>query len=175
MKSTKKSLSSNQSNKIKALKKAASNNNSWAMIKYADIVQKGEGISVNPKEAAQYYKKAADLGNPIAMTKYATMQETGNGIPSNKEEATNYYKKAIDKGDLQSLVMLANISNDQFALYYYKLFIDKFQKDTTENWSNVTVNGESCPNEFNDILDEYKDSTKKNVSYCLLQICKYAF
>lgn len=53
----KRSSSSNQLNSIKTLKKAISNNNSWAMIKYADIILKGEGVTANPREAARYYKK----------------------------------------------------------------------------------------------------------------------
>lgn len=59
---------------------------------YASMLQNGDGIPVNKKEATYYYKLSEDKGNINTMINYAKMLENGEGINSNKEEADHYYK-----------------------------------------------------------------------------------
>lgn len=73
--------------------------NSIAMTNYAMILENGEGVPVNKKEAAKYYKISADKGCPTAMFNLATMFEEGECVPVNKEEAVKYYKLSDDCGD----------------------------------------------------------------------------
>ena len=65
------------------------------MLKYARVVQEGNGIDVKKDLVAKYYKKASDLGNSEAMLKYASMLYKGDGISENRELADEYCKKAV--------------------------------------------------------------------------------
>lgn len=74
------------------------------MTNYAFMIEYGNGIQKDPREAIKYYKMAINKGNSEVMFNYAVMLDNGNGIPEDKKEAIKYYKMAIDKGN--SIAML---------------------------------------------------------------------
>ena len=105
----------------------------------ARILDEGDGIPLNKKEAIKYYKRAAGKGDPRSMThygnillkgdemyvkeeaakyfkiateamfNYANMKLNGIGVPVNKEEAVIYYKMAADIGHIKSMVCYSTI------------------------------------------------------------------
>ena len=66
------------------------------------MLDNGEGVAMNKKEACRYFKMAADKGDITAMKNYGFMLEDGEGVAMNKEEASRYYKMAADKGDIDA-------------------------------------------------------------------------
>ncbi|KAK8835279.1 hypothetical protein M9Y10_026482 [Tritrichomonas musculus] len=51
-------------------KMAADKGDEMAMVKYASMLESGDGINADLEKAIQYYKKAADLGNKSAKNRY---------------------------------------------------------------------------------------------------------
>ncbi|KAK8895332.1 hypothetical protein M9Y10_023792 [Tritrichomonas musculus] len=62
------------------------------MNSYAYLLQKGDGIAMNKREAIRYYKMAIDKGSVNAMYNYGLMLVNGDGIAVNKREAARYFK-----------------------------------------------------------------------------------
>ena len=57
---------------------------------YVIMLEYGDGIGVDKKEAAKYYKMSADKGNSTSMCYHAYMLKNGDGIDINKKEAARY-------------------------------------------------------------------------------------
>lgn len=83
------------------------------MRNYAVMLEHGQGIPQDKKEAAKYYKMAADRGNAGSMKVYGRMLEKGDGIPQDKEAATKYYQMASTAKDSQ---LKPNESSNSFSL-----------------------------------------------------------
>ncbi|KAK8835343.1 hypothetical protein M9Y10_017871 [Tritrichomonas musculus] len=92
--------------KIKAchyFKVAADRGNVDAMLNYALMLLKGEGVQINKEESCRYFKAAADSGNTEAMMIYSSLLMKGEGIKINKEEACYYSRLAADGGNFKAM------------------------------------------------------------------------
>lgn len=55
------------------------------------MLETGDGIPIDKKEAAKLYKTAANKGNINAIYNYAQMLINGDGVPVDKAEAAKYF------------------------------------------------------------------------------------
>lgn len=71
--------------------------NDQAMCKYAYMLEHGDGVLANVKEAIRYYRMAIYKGNVNAMLNYALLLKHGDFVASNNMAAIYYYKLAMDR------------------------------------------------------------------------------
>jgi TPR repeat protein len=78
--------------------KAALKGSSVAQYNLGVAYEKGQGVSIDFKEAVKWYRKAADQGDASAQNNLGSMYQNGMGVPQNSSEALKWYRKAADKG-----------------------------------------------------------------------------
>ena len=72
---------------------AADAGHTISMSRLAFMLEKGEGIPVDKKEAAKYYEKSADAGDKCSICRYALMLQNGDGIPIDKKKSIGIFQK----------------------------------------------------------------------------------
>lgn len=119
---------------IKSIKSQADNGNARACFRYAQILQTGDGVQPNAREALRYYKIGANNGNVDSMCCIAQLLDSGAvGVPVNKKEAVKYYRRAAENGKAEAMFYYAAFlekgvyvhKNKREALMYYKKSFDK--------------------------------------------------
>lgn len=90
------------------MKNAADNGLVDAMNNYACMLEAGDGVAVDKKEASEYVKKAADKGSASSMFNYGKMLKNGDGIPKSIKEAMKYLIKAFDNGYKEAIMLELN-------------------------------------------------------------------
>ena len=160
------------------IKMAADQGDGYAMYKYAQMLDKGEGVKMNKEEAIRYYRMAADNGDRNAMFKYAEMLDKGEGVPMNIVEAFKYYRMAADKGDNEAMKICAwKLENGEgcsidkgAAIAYYKTAADHGDNEAMFTYGIKLEYGDGVPENKDEALRYYvmsKNAGNKN-AYRLL-------
>jgi TPR repeat protein len=68
-----------------------------AQLRYARRLLRGDGLPIDPKEAAKYFKLAADQHNPEAEFEYARCLFQGLGVAVDFQSAAHYCRLAADQ------------------------------------------------------------------------------
>ena len=101
----------------------------FAMVLYADMLNKGDGIPADIKKALKLYKKAANKDLGFGLFLYTRALLSGVGIPADKEKTASLFKRAIKKKYYEACCWYGYMYRDgnvvpadvKKALYYYKL------------------------------------------------------
>lgn len=86
-------LRMNKKESEKYFKKAADLGDADSMLKFAFLVDSGEGVEIDRKESAKYFKLAADNGNVFAMYQYSKKVHTADGVKKVLKEEFKYLIK----------------------------------------------------------------------------------
>lgn len=70
-----------------------------AMEKYADILNKGDGVPINKSETFRLFQIAIEKGDPNSMFNSAMILKKGYGIQSNMQEVIKCIKMTADSGN----------------------------------------------------------------------------
>jgi hypothetical protein len=79
-------------------KKLAEQNDPRAIFFLGDIYRRGEGVSVDPAEAAKWFRQGVDQGFPDCMTALANLYHAGQGVPQDHPEAIKLFFQAAELG-----------------------------------------------------------------------------
>lgn len=63
-------------------------------LKYAKIIDSGDGVKIDRKMSAKYFKMAADNGNVFAMYQYSKKVHEADGVKKDIKEQYKYLKMA---------------------------------------------------------------------------------
>ena len=80
-----------------------------SILKYADLLEKGDVIQQNLTDSALYYESAAKANSPEGCYRYACMLFDGKGVQKNQHKAARYFKKASDKGLVKAMVKFGEL------------------------------------------------------------------
>ncbi|KAK8842425.1 hypothetical protein M9Y10_026008 [Tritrichomonas musculus] len=135
-----------------------------SMFNYAVILEEGNGIDKNKKEASHYYKLAADHGHVDAMVNYAFMLYDGDGIDENKKESAHYYKLSADQGNVDAMFYYANMlydgdgieKNKKESAHYYKLSADQGNVKAMFYYANMLYDGDGIEKNKKESAHYYK-------------------
>ena len=91
------------------LRKAAEQKHPAAMLRYAQALERGEGLRADGAQALEWYRRSADLGDAEALFSLGRLYESGNGTAADSRRAMQYFVMAADKGHAGAKQMLASI------------------------------------------------------------------
>jgi len=97
------------------LRQAAAGGDPKAQFEVATRFLKGDGISVDYRNAATWYQRAAAKGLAPAQYRLGTLYEKGRGVPQDKPAARIWYERAAEKGNRKAMHNLAVIYADGSA------------------------------------------------------------
>jgi hypothetical protein len=87
-----------EGNYAKALKEYMDDHNPASLYHVGYMYAHGEGVQLDPVEAANWYRKSAEKGYAPALYRMGEIYENGFGVEQDTKEAQKWYKKAADKG-----------------------------------------------------------------------------
>ena len=90
---------SNPDSRFQRLLKEAKLGVARSRFKVARALETGDGISVDPKQAAYWYEQAARQGHVPAILIIAQRYEKGDGVPQNYMTAARWYRLAAGLGN----------------------------------------------------------------------------
>lgn len=125
------------------------------------IYAKGEGASMDYKEAAKWYRLAADQGNAGGQTHLAQLYEAGRGVPHDDAEAVKWYQRAAEQGDVNAQYSLAAMFavgrgvkvNEIEAVKWYQKAAEQGDSLAQYNLGRRSITGEGVPK---DSVEAYK-------------------
>ena len=100
-----------QSNNFKRDMVSALQGNIEAELRIASAYQRGDGITMDAKQAVQWYAKAAGSGNPEAAVHYGVMLYRGEGTERDLQKAFQWFQRA-------ALEKLPEAMNDVALMYF---------------------------------------------------------
>lgn len=95
------------------LHKAAEQGYAEAQNRFGVCYRDGIGVSEDEREAVKWFHKAAEQGYAMAQYNLGNCYYSGTGVTKDKMEATGWYRKAAEQGEVNSQLMLAQISTDE--------------------------------------------------------------
>ena len=72
----------------------------------AQVLERGKGVSADPKTAVIWYRKAAEAGYVDGMNGLGKCYEEGTGVEKDETIAVQWYRKAAAEGCASSMLML---------------------------------------------------------------------
>lgn len=84
----------------------AQNEKVWGMYLVGEMLQKGEGVSLNYAEANKWFRRSAQKGNAEALASLGRSYENGLGVPENVKESLSLYRDAAIKGSTTAMLQL---------------------------------------------------------------------
>ena len=82
------------------MRQASDQGYSYAMIEWAIMLERGEGVAApNPREAAKVMKACAERNIGEAQQRFGLMCEQGIGVPKNLSEAARWYRLGHENGE----------------------------------------------------------------------------
>jgi uncharacterized protein len=104
-----------------------------SLLLYGYMLQTGEGVEKNEKEAVKLYRMGAEKNNPACMTNLANLYVNGTGVPVDYKKALDYYHKASEQEFGAANYMLGMMykngtgveKNKALAKKYLQLAIDQ--------------------------------------------------
>lgn len=76
----------------------AMDGDSEAICRLGIMYHDGDGVQMNPKQAAGFFKIAAELGNMVAQYNLGLCFLKGTGVKENKKQAAKWIRKAAEQG-----------------------------------------------------------------------------
>ena len=158
--------SGNYSEAIKTLRPLANNGDPRSQYAMGIMSEKGFGMPVNFRQAADWYLKAAKQGNTDAQYNLGAMYEHGVGMPVDYAQAVRWYRPAAESGDIDALSNLGvlyqtgqGVSQDKvLALALYNVSV---ALDTNSN-SQAARNRQGLANTMTlPMIQEAMELTKK--------------
>jgi cell division septation protein DedD len=70
---------------------------------------KGQGVDVDPAEAARWFLRAAEQGNPVAQDNLGQLYYLGEGVPKDVDAAAHWIKAAAFAGDPSAQLRLGTL------------------------------------------------------------------
>ncbi|KAK8876256.1 hypothetical protein M9Y10_006451 [Tritrichomonas musculus] len=127
-------------------KQSADDGNSNAMVKYGDMLYKGDGIPMNKAEAVKYFQMGSEENNTEAVMRYASILFKGeDGIEKDSKKAIELYERAADNGNVKAMVFCANLyddNNDKLkAMEFYKRAADNDDEESLLNLVKMIMDG----------------------------------
>lgn len=117
-------------------KQSADDGNSNAMVKYGEMLFKGDGIQMNKAEAVKYFQMGSEENNTEAVIKYASILFNGDdGIEKDTKKAIELYERAADNGNVKAMIFCAKFYNDNND----KLKAMEFYKKAADNDDNESL------------------------------------
>ena len=111
---------------VQSLKKSASLGYDRAQYNMGLILEKGELLPKDLKEAAKYYEQASLKGNSKAQCNFAAMLAAGEGVEKDEERAMELFKQAADKGNTISQYRYAQMLEKTQAMALYRSQITEY-------------------------------------------------
>jgi TPR repeat protein/serine/threonine protein kinase len=160
-----------------ALKAAADRNDRFAQLRYATVLQTGDGFSIDLPQAAKYLKLAADQNLRDAQYQYGLCLETGSGLAIDLATAAEYYKLAADQNHPQAQFRygfcLSNgegVETDyRQAAHYYTLAADQNVADAQFNYGFCLSRGEGVDIDLFEAARYFKLAADQNLAQGQLQ------
>ena len=91
---------------MKHFQRAASLNNTKAMVRLGKAYQYGDVVIINYEKAIAFFRQAASMGNSDGMVELANCLQQGIGVKVNKQEAVRLYIEAAEKRNVTSMTKL---------------------------------------------------------------------
>jgi uncharacterized protein len=79
------------------LSQTAKAGDTHSLLLYGYMLQKGEGVEKNEREAAKLYRIGAEENDPACLTNLANLYVHGTGVPIDYKKALDYYLKASEQ------------------------------------------------------------------------------
>jgi TPR repeat protein len=96
-----------QAGDLDAIRSAAENGDTAAMVELGLRRQKGHGPGRDDGEAVQWFRKAAAADNEEAMYRLGISYANGRGVSLDASKAVEWYRKAADHGHAEAMFLLA--------------------------------------------------------------------
>ena len=123
--------SGNYAEALKTIRPLANQGDARSQYAMGVMSEKGYGMPVNLKEAANWYLKSAKQGNADAQYNLGAMYEHGIGMSVDYVKAAYWYRPAAENGDIDALSNLGVLyqkgqgvtQNKMFALALYNVSV----------------------------------------------------
>ena len=144
----------NDIDNISNLEQEANNGNIESILRYADILKRGEGIPVDLEKSEHYYKIASERGNNIGIYNYAQLLlRRCNFSEVDQDDIENNLKETSNKGDPNnSLIYANNLYNGdsqeeqiQISSRYYKISADNGNPTSMNIYARMLYDGDGLP------------------------------
>ena len=156
----------NYSEAITTLRPLANHGDARSQYAMGVMSEKGFGMPVNLRQAADWYQKAAKQGNADAQYNLGAMYEHGIGMPVDYVQAVRWYRPAAESGDIDALSNLGvlyqkgqGVSQDQvlaLALYNVSVALDTNANSQAARNRQGLANAMTLP-----MIQEATELTKK--------------
>lgn len=164
-----KCLKMNKKESSRYYKMAADLGDTISMLKYATMVDSGEGGKLDRKESAKYFKMAADNGDVSAMYQYSKKVHTADGVKKDIKEQFKYLKMDADRGNLEAMfsfaVMLENgleiKMNKKEAAHYYKMSANKGLVPAISKYAEMALAGDGIQKNKEEAIRYFKMAAEK--------------
>lgn len=87
---------------LKEFKPLASKGNADAQVNLGFLYARGQGVTVDYKEAASWYRKAAEQGQADAQFNLGSLHYDGLGVKRDYAQAAQWYTKAAEQGQIDA-------------------------------------------------------------------------
>ena len=149
-----------------------------AIIVYGRMLEDGQGVEENHREAFGYYRLAAKGGDAVAQLLLGRMYERGLGVTKDETEALRLYKLAGNQG-LATAQFNAGVMHQYgrgtpvdltLAAYWYSLASEKGDVEAATNLGILYENGTGVPLSYAKAFELYRMAAEKDHApaiYCL--------
>jgi hypothetical protein len=83
-----------------------------SMNRIGELYRDGQGVAMDPAQAANWFQKGAALDNSDAMVNLAVLFEKGQGVALSPTEASKWYEKAAARGNRNAMYKLGTSFRD---------------------------------------------------------------
>ena len=148
------------------IKKKAENGNVESQVLYADLLEKGDFITKNMREAVKFYEMAAKKDNPTALFRLGLILANGLGVKKDIRSAISYLKRAADSGDVKSQFEYAVLcTNRKEATKYFELACASRDSDILYRYAKILISGTNTQAEGFKVLGQAAENGSTLAQY----------
>lgn len=155
-------LRKNMAEAVKWYKKAAEQDNAYALYALGVCYHEGNGVNKDYQKAASLFRKSAELGCPSAQNWMGYYFENGYGVEKDVKQAAKWYQKAIENGYIGSAREVLSQLNSQGigehvsnlkdpALVYYNKLMSELKK------MKLGLSGSPTLDQYNTYVNQMDD------------------